>query len=64
MIPKDEENICLKCEHAIGIDYNHKIQLKDYSYTPCDCWLWHRNSKNAGHRRTCKEFIAKENADK
>lgn len=53
-IIKDKDNLCLKCKYAIGIYYNQKIQRRGYEYTRCDCELM--DSKNVGHRKTCKHF--------
>lgn len=53
-IIKDKDNLCLKCKYAIGIYYNQKIQRRGYEYTRCDCELM--DSKNVGHRKTCKCF--------
>ena len=60
--PPDEQNICLKCKYGIVGSSKTKPEGYDYFYTDCDCWLWHRNGKNVGHRRTCNRFVAKEGA--
>lgn len=59
-IPRDEDNICLKCKNAIIYkEIKEKPSGYSYWYTMCICFL-RNNGKNAGHRKTCKRFEPKE----
>lgn len=56
---RDEENICLKCKKAIVYEGSKGFDANGNARTLCFC-LYRLRGKNAGRRRTCKDFEEKE----